>query len=55
MSVETKQWMPVQRGGERCVLAVVTVTVCHLLRHGPQALVHHWQKCTANGGDYAEK
>ena len=20
-----------------------------------QALVHHWQKCTANGSDYVEK
>jgi len=22
---------------------------------GMQALVHHWQKCIANGGDYVEK
>jgi len=23
--------------------------------HGMQALVHHWQKYTANGGGYVEK
>jgi len=24
-------------------------------KHGIQALVHHWQKCIVNGGDYVEK
>jgi len=23
--------------------------------HSMQAFVHHWQKCTANGDDHAEK
>ena len=41
-------------GGEWCVSVVVAVS--HLLWGGllgaqRTALVHHWQKCTANGGD----
>jgi len=24
-------------------------------KHGTQGLVHYWQKCRANGGNYVEK
>ena len=62
--MEIKQWMWAQWGSGWCVSAVVTVmwkkshvTDSHAdyYKHGMQALVHHWWKCTANGGDYVEK
>ena len=47
-------------GSGWCVSAVVTATAGNLhcadfYKHGMQALVHRWWKCTANGGDYVEK
>jgi len=33
----------------------VTFTGADGYDHGMQALVHHWQKCIANGHDYVEK
>jgi len=34
---------------------VVTSAGTDFYEHDMQALVHWWQKCTANGGDYVEK
>ena len=58
--MEMKQWMWTQWGGGWCVSAVVAVTVGHLcwcsfLWAWHAALVRHWQKCIANGGDCVEK
>jgi len=33
----------------------VTCTGADFYKHSVQALVHHWQKCTANADDYVEK
>ena len=33
----------------------VTFAGVDFYEHGMQALVHYWQKCTANDGDYVEK
>ena len=34
---------------------VVTSVSAYFYKYGKKALVHCWQKCTANGGDYTEK
>ena len=33
----------------------VTSTGADFYEHGMQALVHRWQKCIANGGDFVKK
>jgi len=33
----------------------VTSAGAHVYKHSIQALVHYWQKCTANGSDYIKK
>jgi len=33
--------------------SLLLVQIFH--KHSTQALVHQWQKCTANGGHYIEK
>jgi hypothetical protein len=32
-----------------------TSAVADFYEYGMQALVHRWQKCIANGGDYVKK
>ena len=58
--METKQWMWEQWGSGWCISAVVTATVvtssgADFYKWVMKALVHHWQECIANGGDYAAK
>ena len=62
--MQTKQLMWAQWGGGWFVSALGTVTwkTSHVpdsheyfYRHGMKALVHHWQKTIANGGDYVER
>ena len=55
-----QQWMWAQWSGGWCVSEVTTVTVGHLCwcrfyKCGMQAVVQHWWKCRANGGDYVGK
>mgnify|MGYP001856533974 FL=1 len=52
--METKQWMwwVVHYSSDNSVLH----PLLQIFYNGSmQALVHHWQKYIANGGDYAEK
>jgi len=62
--MEPKQWMWAQEGVGWCVSTAVTATwkTSHVpeshadfYKCSMQDLVHHWQKCIANGGDYVEK
>jgi len=54
------KWMWAQWSSGWCISAVVPVTVSHptgadCYKRDVRALVHHWWKCIANGGDYVEK
>jgi len=52
MLIETNQWMWMQWGRGWCISAVMTVvtsTGADFYECSMQALVHCWQKCTANG------
>ena len=56
--LEIEQWMWAQRGvgGEfQQSWQQVTSPGADCYMHGTQALVHLWQKCTANGDNYVEK
>jgi len=60
MFMETKQYMWAQwRGGDALQQwwqrQWVTSTSADIYERGMQTLVHCWQKCIANGDDYAEK
>ena len=60
MFMETKQWMWAQWGSGWCISAVATATLftsagANFYKHGMQAIVHHWQNCTANAGGHPEK
>ena len=58
MFTETKQRQWTQWGGGWCISAVVTeghLCWCRFWEHCMQTLVHHWQKCLANGNDHAKK
>jgi hypothetical protein len=39
----------------RAVKQWATSTGADFYKHGMQALVHHWRKCMANGGEYVKK
>jgi len=39
----------------RCLLNIYGDQTEDFYKHSMQALVHHWQKCTANDSDYVEK
>ena len=59
MLMETKQWIWAQWGGAWWVSAVLTVIVviaaaADIYEHGTQTLVHCWQKCIGNRGDYVK-
>ena len=50
MATETKLWLWAPWGSGCSVSALVKIFECSM-----QALLHHWWKCTADGGDCAEK
>ena len=50
MATETKLWLWAPWGSGCSVSALVKIFECSM-----QALLHHWWKCTADGGDCVEK